>query len=228
VHHYDGNGNHTGTSDPTDPKKKKKKKSQSKPVKEMSAGEFYGMAYNGASRTAFLNGNDPYNTTDADIAQNEREKAEAAGQIVLFISGEWASVKVLQAGVWVYRTIKTRNLIKGASWAQKTFNSSFSSTGAFAGRTVDDVAEALRTGSMTPENVPIDFVVRNGNTLILNTRSSAALTKAGIPRSQWNAVNRTGQEFFENQLTNQLTRNNLSSAGTSTIRQSGTKSVIGN
>jgi|GEM_PF-4647827 len=219
----DGNGN---TEQCDDCKDKKKKKSQSKPVKEMSAGEFYGMAYNGAARTAFLNGNDPYNPTDADIAQNERAKQEAAGQVVLFLAGEWAFAKVLQGGVWVYRFIKARNLIKGAKWAQKTYSGAFSAGGRFAGKTVDEVAAGLRSGSISPGDVPIDIVVRNGQTLILNTRSSAALTKAGVSRGSWNVVNRTGQEFFENQLTNQLTRNSLNSAGTSTIRQSGTTNVI--
>ncbi|WP_074406731.1 RHS repeat domain-containing protein [Aquimarina megaterium] len=97
--------NQYGDSGGTDPKKKKKKKkAKRKDVKDMGAGEFYGMAYNGASRTAFLNGNDPYNPTDADIAQNEREKSEAAGQILLFMSGEWVLYKVFQGGAWVYRS----------------------------------------------------------------------------------------------------------------------------
>ena len=53
---------------------------------------------------------------------------------------------------------------------------------------------------MKSSEVPIDFIVRDGNKLILNTRSAQALEAAGIPRSQWNVVNRTGQEMFENML----------------------------
>ncbi|MBV7270725.1 hypothetical protein KCG49_16170 [Winogradskyella sp. WHY3] len=217
---------YTAPEDSTDPKKKKKK-SQSKPVKEMSTGEFYGMAYNGAARTAFLNGNDPYNPTDADIAQNEKEKADAAIELVLFIAGEWAAVKVFQAGAWVYKLVKTKSIISNARWAQKTYSLTFNG-GKYAGETIDDVVSLIKNGKATAKDLPIDVIVRDGNTLILNTRSSAALTKAGIPRNQWNVVNRTGQEFYENQLTNQLTRNKLTSSGTSTIRQSGTQNVIGN
>jgi len=111
--------------------------------------------------------------------------------------------------------------LEGANFAQKTYGSMFSRGGAFAGRSVDDVAGALRSGAMSPSEVPINYIVRDGNTLILNTRSAQALEAAGIPRSAWNAVNRTGQEMFENMLTGQLQRNGLTSAGTATVRRSG-------
>lgn len=67
---------------------------------------------------------------------------------------------------------------------------------------------------MSAKDVPIDVIVRNGNTLILNTRSSQVLIRAGIPRSQWTVVNRTGVREYERRLTAQLKRNGLSSTGT--------------
>lgn len=81
----------------------------------------------------------------------------------------------------------------------------------------------MKNGEIKSSQVPIDYVVRDGNTLILNTRSSQALTQAGIPRNQWNAVNRTGNEMYEQLLTDQLTRNKLTSSGTPTVRPSGQK-----
>ena len=57
--------------------------------------------------------------------------------------------------------------------------------------------------------------------MILNTRSSQALTQAGIARNQWNAVNRTGDKLYEEMLTGQLSRNGLTSSGVSTVRMSG-------
>jgi hypothetical protein len=36
---------------------------------------------------------------------------------------------------------------------------------------------------MKPSDVPIDYIVPEGNALILNTRSAQALQAAGIPRS---------------------------------------------
>ena len=79
-------------------------------------------------------------------------------------------------------------MLANANFAQRTFSQAFSSEGAFAGQTVDDVAAALRSGQMSSADVPIQYIVRDGTTLILNTRSAQALEQAGIPRAQWNAV----------------------------------------
>lgn len=115
----------------------------------------------------------------------------------------------------------TRGTLEGANYAQKTFNPMFSRGGAFAGRSVDDLAAALRSGAMKPSEVSIDFIVRDGNKLILNTRFAQALESAGISRAQWNAVNRTGQEMYENMLSGQPQRNGLTSEGIADIRRSG-------
>jgi hypothetical protein len=112
-------------------------------------------------------------------------------------------------------------ILDSAAFAQKTYNPQFSAGGKFAGQSVDDVAAALRSGTLKPGDLPIDFIVRDGNTLMLNTRSAQALEAAGVPRSAWNAVNRTGQDFYENLLTGQLQRNNLTSTGIDAVRRSG-------
>ena len=94
-----------------------------------------------------------------------------------------------------------------ALFAQKTFGQMFSKDGAFAGQSVNDVAAALHSGAMSPADVPVNYIVRDGQTIILNTRSSQALEAAGIPRSQWNGINQTGNAAFENMLNGQLSRN---------------------
>jgi hypothetical protein len=71
----------------------------------------------------------------------------------------------------------------------------------------------LHSGALTPKDVPINIIVRDGNTLILNTRSATALTRAGVSRSSWNVINRTGDDFFEGLLDDQLRRNGLDSSG---------------
>jgi hypothetical protein len=123
-------------------------------------------------------------------------------------------------------------VLDNANFAQKTYNANkFSDEGikyysSVAGRpikNVDDLVGALKNGELKPSQVPIDYVVKDGNTLILNTRSSQALTQAGIPRNQWNAVNRTGNDMYEQMLTDQLTRNKLDFSGTPTVRPSGQK-----
>jgi hypothetical protein len=50
-------------------------------------------------------------------------------------------------------------------WAQKTFNDTFSEWGKFAGQTVDDVAEMLRSGTLSATDVPINAVYAMGKRL---------------------------------------------------------------
>ena len=105
--------------------------------------------------------------------------------------------------------------IENANFAQSTFSENFSDGGLFAGLRIDDVAESLRTGALNPSDVPIDVIVRDGNTLILDTRSAQALTRADVPRRDWSVTDRTGNPEFEARLQNQLDRNELDNSGTS-------------
>ncbi len=83
----------------------------------------------------------------------------------------------------------------------------------FKGKTINDVVGELKAGDLTTADVPINVVVRGGNTLILNTRSAQALTRAGIPRSDWNVIDRTGDSEYEDLLDGQLARNGLDDTG---------------
>lgn len=97
----------------------------------MSAGEFYGMASNGPARTAFLNGNDPYSPKESDIAQSENERNEAIGEVVMFLAGEWAAVKIFQGSSWVVRIIKAKKVAKGVNVAQGSVKFSDEAAAAF-------------------------------------------------------------------------------------------------
>lgn len=110
--------------------------------------------------------------------------------------------------------------ITKARWAQKTHSEFFSEEGTFAGKTISNVVSDLKSGAIKSKNVPIDVIVRNGVTFILNTRSFIALTRAGITRNKWTIINRTGNLEYELRLTNRLKRNNLTN-GTMEIRSSG-------
>jgi RHS repeat-associated protein len=126
------------------------------------------------------------------------------------------TTEAFQAGVDLVVTKKgavVPAMIVGANYAQKWYRERFSSDGDFKNLTIDDVADALRAGTLTPDDVPIDIVVRAGNTLILNTRSAQALTRAGIPRENWTVVDRTGNNFYERLVSRQLTGNDLDEGG---------------
>ncbi|HET8797765.1 MAG TPA: hypothetical protein VFO89_08760, partial [Thermoanaerobaculia bacterium] len=116
------------------------------------------------------------------------------------------------------RRVTVAGIPANATYAQRTYGPAFDAYGRFSGLTVEDVTARLRAGRLTPADLRVDFIVREGNTLILNTRTAQALEQAGIPRSQWVGVNRTGVPQYEDMLTEQLRRNNLTPAGTPAVR----------
>ncbi|MEO5591295.1 MAG: RHS repeat-associated core domain-containing protein, partial [Chitinophagaceae bacterium] len=69
---------------------------------------------------------------------------------------------------------------------------------------IEGAVVKLKSDNLTCANLPIDYVVRNGQVYYLNTRSIVALTEAGIPKSKWIFQNQTGVKRFETNLTNNL------------------------
>jgi RHS repeat-associated protein len=113
------------------------------------------------------------------------------------------------------------NPLENANFAQRNFSTNFSNAGLFSGQSVEDVAAAIRSGQLSPQDVPVQYIVRDGNTLILNTRSAQALEQAGIPRSLWSATNETGNPAAEYRLDMQLQRSGLGSQGSPTVTPRG-------
>jgi hypothetical protein len=105
-------------------------------------------------------------------------------------------------------------------FSQTTASQTFRN-GEFAGQRVADVARGLRSGAISPSRLPINVVVRDGNVLSLNTRSTLALIRGGVSPSNWTVVNRTGNSFFESLLTEHLSVNGLTSAGSDVVRVTG-------
>jgi hypothetical protein len=106
-------------------------------------------------------------------------------------------------------------------FTQTTASPMFSAGGKFAGRSISQVAYELRSGALRPAEVPVEIIVRNGNRLIVNTRSSLALRQAGIPDAQWNLINRTGVPEVEANITERLARNKLGDEGSEVLRITG-------
>ena len=117
---------------------------------------------------------------------------------------------------------------ENANFAQKTYSNSFSEIGRekyseLAGKpinTIDDLVDSINTKKISISELPVEYIERDGHTLILNTRTSQALTQAGIPRSKWFTINRTGNSLYESLLDGQLKRNKLTSEGISEVRPS--------
>ncbi len=104
-------------------------------------------------------------------------------------------------------------------FGQTTASAAFRN-GPFAGRTIGEVAAALRAGEATAADLPVDVIVRNGETIGLNTRSMLALRRAGIPVKDWVLNDVTGNPAMERLLTERLARNGLN-GGTGLLRITG-------
>ncbi|MCU7937552.1 MAG: hypothetical protein KZQ99_22290, partial [Candidatus Thiodiazotropha sp. (ex Dulcina madagascariensis)] len=115
-----------------------------------------------------------------------------------------------------------------ANFAQRDFRNTFSKQGRaelsrLSGqniRTTDDLVTAIQSGKVDPSIIPVNVIVRDSQTLILNTRTANALQQAGVPRSSFNIIDQTrnttplfGNTIFDDLLTDQLLRNNLPSSG---------------
>ena len=71
----------------------------------------------------------------------------------------------------------------------------------FKGKTIGQVTDMLRNGQLSPKDVPVEYINRDGVRLAINTRSTIALRRANIPISKWNLIDKTGDLVLENKIT---------------------------
>jgi len=107
-------------------------------------------------------------------------------------------------------------------FSQTTASPFFSEEGTFAGKTIGQLAQELRSGAISPKDIPIHVVDgADGVKLIVNTRSSLALTRAGIPQSSWNIIDMSANQTFRTSIGERLFRNGLTNQGTDVLRITG-------
>jgi RHS repeat-associated protein len=184
-----------------------------------------------------VNHSDPYGLTCVDWAQwasgeclDEIRRGLAAGiaagaerarAIVRHVNHAAGTFAFLAVTEGTGEVVEAGAILEEAGFAQRTYSEAFSAEGTFSGRTIDEVAGALKSGELSTADVPIEYVEREGSRLIVNTRSAQALERAGVPRSQWRAVNQTHDAATQARVTRQLQRNRLTNAGTKTVTSSG-------
>ena len=80
------------------------------------------------------------------------------------------------------------------------------------------------TGKISPAALEIRYVISGETSLIVNTRSSLALTRAGIPESQWvlkdvtNEINPLSGKSYLAEIESRLAANGLGSEGSEILR----------
>jgi hypothetical protein len=120
------------------------------------------------------------------------------------------------------------SVLDNANFAQNWYEEKFSDRGPLRGRYIDELVNELNSDVLKPSDLDVHYIVRDGHTLIQNTRTSQTLERAGIPRWKWNAVNMTGDPDAERDVSSQLERNGLTSEGVPNVARKADWEAAGN
>lgn len=176
------------------------------------------LALNSGPGMFYFQGSNPLAVPMTFNYTNARQASYGSAGSTGFLAGLGFGAGAFSGGGSTLSVVPETQLFR---FSQTSASSNFSAGGSFAGRSVMEVAGDLRTGAMSPSEVPVDFVQRGSFNLIDNTRSSIALQEAGIPMNQWTLVNRTGNFRVETAVSDKLFNNGLTSTGTNTVRMGG-------
>jgi RHS repeat-associated protein len=97
---------------------------------------------------------------------------------------------------------KTDSADQALYYGQKTISSKFGEEGPFAKQRLSEVVNSLRSGKTSPDQLPIEYIVRDGKQTVLNNRSLNVLQRAGMEPTK--LIDRTGIPRFEKNLTKHL------------------------
>ena len=198
----------------------------------IGVGGVLGMAYSYKRVGSFLNnlvrGNFYSAGDDADKFLETTGKGVILGVTIgAAIDTIWGLVGLVKMSNQYWQVNNSNRTIRFSEstqygFAQKTVSSTFSNDaqtpGFLRGRQLNDVVSDLQGGKISASQIEVNYVIRDGVMVINNNRSAVVLQRAGIDISKWNLINRTGQDFYENSVSNQLLNNNLPSAGSKSIK----------
>ncbi|MBI1842924.1 MAG: hypothetical protein HYR88_18950 [Verrucomicrobia bacterium] len=141
---------------------------------------------------------------------------EKVGQVTLGVTAVMGGVKLIKLGAgFLTEQAPLRFAQASAYWK-------FSDGGLFKGKTIGELANMLRYGTLMPSEIPVQFVTRvvagKQIRLIVNTRSSLALKRAQIPESKWTMVDMSADKDLQNRITTRLKNNGLPEDGTDILR----------
>lgn len=165
-------------------------------------GSLYGQTFNYDSSGALLQQRRSIDGKAADEDDRsgccELGASWAAQPYFLFLA-EFVAPKKAEAATEVSESApnRTPRVLFGQPSVKSTF-----AHGPFKGKSINEVAQGLRNGTISPDQLPLDVLVRNGQTVTLNNRSLTALRRAGVEPTVIN--DRTGVQRFENLLDSHL------------------------
>lgn len=65
-------------------------------------------------------------------------------------------------------------------FGQQAVSPNFSPQGTLKGASIQSVADRLASGELSADNLPIEYIVRDGKMITMNNRSLTALSKANM------------------------------------------------
>ena len=104
-------------------------------------------------------------------------------------------------------------------FSQQTASPRFNLEGSYTAQTVGSLAAGIRNGSVSASDIRVEYVNLAGNQLIVNTRSALALTRAGVPQSEWTLAPDTPTHALP--ILRRLSDNRLTIEGTEVVRITG-------
>ena len=87
-------------------------------------------------------------------------------------------------------------------FGQQAVSPNFSPQGTFKGASIQSVADRLASGELSADNLPIEYIVRDGKMITMNNRSLTALSKANMKPTV--LIDITGDVANEAKLTQRL------------------------
>ncbi len=99
-------------------------------------------------------------------------------------------------------SLKKAKNSKKVYFGQKSVSPNFSSQGIFKGASIQSVVDKLIQGDLSADNLPIEYIVRDGKMITMNNRSLTALSKANMKPTV--LIDVTGDMANELKLTQRL------------------------
>lgn len=113
---------------------------------------------------------------------------------------------------------KTYTAPKGFVFAQKTASYGFQEGGAYAGETIGSLSSKIQSGKLDPNTIKVGYIEKNGQKILQNSRSSAALIDSGVGIGEKNLEKIVEKSEDFRRIQDQLNRNGQNGSSTLSVK----------